>query len=106
MTIKNMTFVFAGAVLAGIISGIVMRSIFGGLAFTILLLFFFILSRYIKSEEKSQADMKAKEDKENTSVPPVSVKNIPSQVPQQNTNPPQYSQPAQPTYPQNTQKGI
>ena len=98
-----MTIVLVGAVLAGIISGIVMRSILGGLAFTILLLFFFILSRYIKSEQKSQADMKAKEERENTSVPPVSVKNIPSQAPQQNINPPQLEQP---TYPQTPSKGI
>ena len=87
-----MTFVLVGALLAGIISGIIMRSIFGGIAFFVLLIFFFIIWRYMRSQEEEEEGQPTTqipaETIQQNSVPPVSV----NRVTQQNTTPPQTPQ--------------
>lgn len=99
-----MTFVVLGAILGGIIGGLFMRSIFGGIAFTILLLLFFVMWRYFRDIGKNVEVGDTVVDEEE-STPPVSVNNIPSQQSVENSQP--YNQPPQePTYPQDTQKGI
>lgn len=71
-----MTFVVVGALLGGLISGLIMKSIFGGIAFAVLLILFFVLWRYMKNEEKTPRVVKKSED--TPSTPPVSVNNVSS----------------------------
>ncbi len=87
-----MTFVALGAVLGGIVGGILMRSIFGGISFTALLILFFVMWRYFKNEVGDE--VKGKEKSKEMSTPPVSTNSVPSE------------QSKEPLYPQNTQKGI
>ncbi len=99
MTIKKMTFIAIGALLGGLIAGLIMKSIFGGIAFTILFVFFIIVWRYMKKEQGNIETEKVETPKEkieepvstdSASTPPVSVNNLPHQ-----------ETPQQPTYPQN-----
>ena len=94
MTIKKMTFIAIGALLGGLIAGLIMKSIFGGIAFTILFVFFIIVWRYMKKEQGNMEIEKVETPKEKieepASTPPVSVNNLPHQ-----------ETPQQPTYPQN-----
>lgn len=97
-----MTFVVVAALLGGVVAGLIMKSIFGGIAFAVLLILFFVLWRYMKGEQNSRGEMtqlkeelKEEVKKEILPPPPVSVNNVPHQQPQQT-----------PVYPQDTQKGI
>ena len=98
MTIKKMTFIAIGALLGGLIAGLIMKSIFGGIAFTILFVFFIIVWRYMKKEQGNIETEKVETPKEkieepvstdSASTPPVSVGNIP----QEKTEKPTYYQP-------------
>lgn len=78
-----MSFIIIGAVILGVIGGLLARSIFVGIALPILLLGFFVMWKYMgKNTEKPQTT----EEEDNT--PPVTVGNIP----QQKTEEPAYYQ--------------
>lgn len=85
-----MTLVLAGALLGGLISGLIMKSIFGGIAFAILLILFFVIWRYMQGEQKGQA--RTAEGKEEPNNPPVSVGNVASNQPTDSANVPQNPQ--------------
>ena len=92
MTIKKMTFIAIGALLGGLIAGLIIKRIFGGIAFTVLLIFFVIIWRYMKGEQSSQLGVEESHDENQqieSSTPPVSVGNIP----QEKTEKPTYYQP-------------
>lgn len=85
-----MTFVVVGALLGGLISGFIMKSIFGGIAFAVLLILFFVLWRYMKREQKEQTI--SQKGQEETSTPPVSVNNVAPNQPTDSTPAPQNPQ--------------
>jgi nitrate/nitrite transporter NarK len=84
MSIKNMSLVIVGALILGVISGFLARSIFVGIALPILLVIFFVMWRYMKNNPE-----KPKITKEENNVSPVTSDNIP----QQKTEEPTYYQP-------------